>query len=90
MKKRVSHYKPKPFLSIEICLIYSVNFSCFSNINEVFSASLVMPNGDPRDGFFYPTLTLIIDSYFLFPREMIFCNSDSFSTLFLRFMERTN
>ena len=23
------------------------------------SASLVMPNGDPRDGFFYPTLTLM-------------------------------
>ena len=27
------------------------------------SASLVMPNGDPRDGFFYPTLTLMIDFY---------------------------
>ena len=24
-----------------------------------------MPNGDPRDGFFYPTLTLMIDSYML-------------------------
>ena len=23
----------------------------------------MMPNGDPRDGFFYPTLTLMIDSY---------------------------
>ena len=22
-----------------------------------------MPNGDPRDNFFYPTLTLMIDSY---------------------------
>ena len=22
-----------------------------------------MPNGNPRDGFFYPTLTLMIDSY---------------------------
>ena len=22
-----------------------------------------MPNGGPRDGFFYPTLTLMIDSY---------------------------
>ena len=22
-----------------------------------------MPNGDPRDRFFYPTLTLMIDSY---------------------------
>ena len=26
-------------------------------------ATLVMPIGDPRDGFFYPTLTLMIDSY---------------------------
>ena len=23
----------------------------------------MMPNGDPRDGFFYTTLTLMIDSY---------------------------
>ena len=23
----------------------------------------MMPNCDPRDGFFYPTLTLMIDSY---------------------------
>ena len=29
------------------------------------SASLMMPNGDPRDRFFYPTLTLMIDSYSL-------------------------
>ena len=29
------------------------------------SASLVMPIGDPRDGFFYPTLTLIMDTYSL-------------------------
>ena len=28
------------------------------------SASFKMPNGDPVDGFFYPTLTLMIDSYF--------------------------
>ena len=27
------------------------------------SASLVMPNGDPSDKFFYPTLRLIINSY---------------------------
>ena len=27
------------------------------------SVSLGMPNGDPRDRFFYPTLTLMIDSY---------------------------
>ena len=30
------------------------------------SASLMMPNGDPREGFFYPTLTLMIDSYILY------------------------
>ena len=24
-----------------------------------------MPNGDAREGFFYPTLTLMIDSYIL-------------------------
>ena len=29
------------------------------------SASLVMPNGDPWDGFFYLTLTLMIDAYIL-------------------------
>ena len=27
------------------------------------SASLVMPNGHPRDGFFYPTFILMMDSY---------------------------
>ena len=27
------------------------------------SASLAMPIGDPRDGFFYPTRTLMMDSY---------------------------
>ena len=27
------------------------------------SASLVMSIGDPRDGFFYPTLTLMINSF---------------------------
>ena len=32
------------------------------------SASLMMPNGDPRDRFFYPTLTLMIDSYNLLAR----------------------
>ena len=26
-----------------------------------------MPNGDPQDGFSYPTLTLMIDSYSIFP-----------------------
>ena len=29
-------------------------------------ASLDMPNGDPRDGFFCPTLTLMMNSYSLY------------------------
>ena len=33
------------------------------------SASLVMPNGDPRHGVFYPTLTLMIDSYNIYHGE---------------------
>ena len=33
--------------------------------------SLVMPNGDPLDGFFHPTLTLVIDSYIILHRELI-------------------
>ena len=34
-------------------------------INTIFdnSASLVEPNGEPRDRFFYPTLTRIMDSF---------------------------
>ena len=31
-----------------------------------------MPNGDPRDGFFFPTLTLIIDSYILDHTHLLF------------------
>ena len=42
-------------------------YSCERGIEKSFppdhSASLVMPIGDPRDGFFYPTLSLMIDSY---------------------------
>ena len=30
------------------------------------AASLVMPIGDPRDGFVYPTFTLMMDSYIIF------------------------
>ena len=33
------------------------------------SAILVMPNGDPRDGFFYPTLRHMINSYTLLIAE---------------------
>ena len=29
-------------------------------------ASLMMPNGDPQDGFFYPTITLKIESFILY------------------------
>ena len=29
-------------------------------------ASHVMPNGDPREGFFFPSLTLMTDSYVVF------------------------
>ena len=29
------------------------------------SASLMIPNGDPRDGFTYPTLTLMVDYYII-------------------------
>ena len=32
-------------------------------LSNTSPASLVMPNGDPRDGFFYPTLTPMVDSY---------------------------
>ena len=47
------------------------NYSCEDGIENLsltinvchHSASLVMPIGDPRNGFFYPTLTLIMDSF---------------------------
>ena len=32
-----------------------------------------MPNGDPWDGFFYPTLTLMIDSYITLCLLMVTC-----------------
>ena len=32
-----------------------------------------MPNGDPRGGFFYPTLTFMIDSYYLAEAERAGC-----------------
>ena len=39
-----------------------------------------MPNDDPRDGFFYPTLTLKIDSYILFQSDCrpLFCPPGEF------------
>ena len=51
-----------------------INYSCEGRIEKNtslgitvchHSANLMMPNGDPRDGLFYPTLTLLIDSYSL-------------------------
>ena len=33
--------------------------------------SLMMPNCDPQDEFFHPTLTLVIDSYIILYRELI-------------------
>ena len=37
--------------------------------------SLVIPYSDPRDIFFYPTLTLLIDSYNLHP-YFVFTNRE--------------
>ena len=34
-------------------------------------ASLVMPEGDPQDGFFYPILTLKIDSYSIYKQKAL-------------------
>ena len=39
----------------------------------VCPASLVMQIGDPRDGFFYPILTLMMDSYNLDPLVLLLC-----------------
>ena len=36
-----------------------------ANPGSLFKASFVMPKGDPRNRFFYHTLTLMIDSYIL-------------------------
>ena len=50
-----------------------MDYSCEGGIENpslgitvcIHAASLVITNGDPRDGFFYPTLTLMIDSYII-------------------------
>ena len=44
-------------------LYYLNNYTYLLVIITDFT-SLMMPN-DPRDGFFYPTLTLIVDSYII-------------------------
>ena len=56
---RVRAGKENPSLGITICH---------------HSASLEVPNGDPRDGFFYPTLRLTIDSYIITSRQHVFIN----------------
>ena len=51
-----------------------VHYSCEGGIENLslviivchHSTSLVMPIGDPRDTFFDPTLTLMMDSYTLY------------------------
>ena len=42
-----------------------IYYSCEGGIEKSVPQDLRFPNGDPRDGFFYPTLTLMIDSYIL-------------------------
>ena len=33
----------------------------------------MMPNGDPRYGFFYPSLTLMMDSYNIIGTKILAC-----------------
>ena len=59
------------WLSVFTLAVPLLRYSCEGRIEKSVthdhrlssSASLAMPNGDPRDGLFYPTLTLMIDSY---------------------------
>ena len=43
-------------------------------------ASHVMPNGDPRDGFFYPTFTLMMDSNIILELKYLNDTCSPFST----------
>ena len=49
-----------------------------------------MPNGDPRDGFFYPTLALTRDSYILFLYSTVLTYTDAIFTKLevLRILEK--
>ena len=49
------------------------------------STSLVMPNGNPPDRFFYPPLTLMIDSYILSIADacQVMTNDDHEGQIFL-------
>ena len=58
------------------CILQNHYSQVSKNLSHVITvchqlASLVMPIGDPRDGFFYPTLTLMMDSYIL--KLLSFC-----------------
>ena len=48
--------------------------------NPLFEGCLVMPNGDPWEGFVYPTLTLIIDSYILSKNVIHILKNTSFAS----------
>ena len=45
-------------IKCEACLAFYLFFA-----TKKIKARLMMQNGDPRDGLFYPTLTLMMDSY---------------------------
>ena len=53
---------PNPGYMVDIP-VFGVALEIMGWQKSVHSASLVMPNGNPRDGFFCPTLILMIDSY---------------------------
>ena len=44
-------------------ILYHNNLCRPCTSRDISRLSLVMPNDDPRDGFFYPPLTLMIDYY---------------------------
>ena len=60
-----------PFMpnGISNCYLLKLSISVLRDVRWYFSfysnSSLVMPIGDPQDGFFYPTLILLNDSYIL-------------------------
>ena len=63
---RGTNTPPTPYMTVNKlgrCDTSCSQFTIITNLHHYHPASLVMPNGDPRDGFSYPTLTLMIDSY---------------------------
>ena len=61
---------------------WNVMMSCEGRIEKYvlkitfchYSASLVMPIGDPRDRFFYPNLTLMMDSHRILNQIHVRCH----------------